>query len=64
MTIDQVYSTAITWLKRAIGLCLLAAIAITAIELIGFNVPGFKSIPLSQNTGIGMAGLGFLYSKL
>lgn len=38
--------------------------AATAIELLGFNIPGIKSLTLNQNTGIGLAGLGFLYSKL
>ena len=64
MTIDQAAAEVTKWLKRVIGLALLAIIAITAIELLGFNIPGIRGIALSQNTGIGLAGLGFLYSKL
>jgi len=64
MTIDQVASEITKWLKRIIGLALLAIIAVTAVELLGFNVPAIRGIALSQNTGIGLAGLGFLYSKL
>ena len=64
MTIDQAFAQASGWLKRIIGLALLATIAITAIEMLGFNIPAVRGVALSQNTGIGLAGLGFLYSKL
>lgn len=64
MTIDQAFAQASGWLKRIIGLALLAIIAVTAVELLGFNIPAVKGIGLNQNTGIGLAGLGFLYSKL
>lgn len=65
MTIDQVISQVKTWLKHITVLALLALIAGTAVELLPFiNIPGFRGIELTQNTGIGMAGLGFLLSKL
>ena len=64
MTIDQAFSLAAGWLKKIIGLALLAIIAITAVELLGFNIPGVRALDMNQNTGIGLAGLGFLYSKL
>lgn len=63
MNIQLTPSAAKGYLKSAIGLVLLAAIAVTAIELF-VNIPGVRSIPLTQEAGIGMAGLGFLYSKL
>lgn len=64
MTIDQAAAEITKWLKRIIGVALLAVVAVTAIELLGFNVPGIDGVPLTQNAGIGAAGLGFLYSKL
>jgi hypothetical protein len=64
MTVDALAREIVRYLKLAIGLCLLFVVAITAIELIGIDVPGFNGIKLTQATGIGMAGLGFLYGKL
>lgn len=64
MTVDQVAAQAMKWIKLVIGLVFLAVIAITGIELLGFNIPGINGIPLTQPAGIGAAGLGFLYSKL
>lgn len=42
----------------------LALVAITGIELLGFNVPGTKGFGLDQGTGIALAGIGYLYSHL
>ena len=64
MTIDQVFSQAIAWCKRLITLALLIVIAVTSIELLGIRVPQVPSLDLNQNTGIGLAGLGFLLSKI
>jgi hypothetical protein len=64
MTVDQLASEIKKWFKLVIGLALLALIAVTGIELLGFNIPGIQGIPLTQQAGIGAAGIGFLYSKL
>lgn len=64
MTIDQAFSQATTWLKRIITFALLLVIAITAVELLGVNIPNVPRLSLDQGTGIGLAGLGFLLSKL
>lgn len=64
MTIDQAFSQAMTWLKRIVALCFLLVLAVTAVEILGFNVPGIAKLSLDQGTGIALAGIGFLLSKL
>jgi len=64
MTVEQATSQIIKWAKVVIALVFLAVIAVTGIELLGFNIPGISGIPLTQAAGIGAAGIGFLYSKL
>jgi len=53
-----------TWLKRIVALCFLLVLAVTAVEILGFNVPGIAKLSLDQGTGIALAGIGFLLSKL
>jgi len=64
MTVLQVADEVKKWFKLIIGLAFLLIIAITGVEMLGFNVPGISGIPLTQTAGIGAAGIGFLYSKL
>lgn len=65
MTIDQAFSQAMTWLKRLTCFTFLAVLAVTAIELLlDIRMPASPGIKLDQGTGIALAGIGFLLSKL
>lgn len=61
--IDQVVTLIITWLKRIVSIGFLVALAVTAITLLGVRT-GFPVLTLDQGTGIALAGVGFLLSKL
>lgn len=59
--IDKQWRNAVKWACR--GLAVLAIIIVGASLLEAttfFNVPGFTGLKLTQETGIGMAGLGYL----
>jgi hypothetical protein len=62
--IDQVWAKLTGWIKKFIQLGALGVILITIAEMYGVNLINVKTLILSQEGGIGMAGLGFLYSKL
>ena len=64
MTIDTAFNEAMKWLKRLVAIAFLAVIAVTAVELLGWNIPSVKGLDLTQGVGIGAAGIGFLLSKL
>ena len=59
MTVDKLFSEAIKWAKRIAMVAFIVVLAITGVELLGFNVPGLKGIPLNQGTGIAIAGIGY-----
>jgi len=52
------------WVKTVACACILVAILATAISLVGFNLPGVRTLELTQGTGIGMAGLAYLLERL
>ena len=64
MTVDKLFNEAIKWLKRGVAVAFLLVIAVTAVELLGFSIPQVRSLGLTQDVGIGLAGVGFLLSKL
>lgn len=51
------------WFKGFIGVVLLFVVLIAGSSAL-VDIPMINGIALTQETGIGMAGLGFLYSKL
>ena len=57
------YTNVVTWLKQAVSLLLLAAVAVTALKLLGFAVPGVRTIPLTQDAGIAVAAMVFAVWK-
>jgi len=62
--VNKAWAKVIGWLKRLIQAGALGVILITVIEMYGINWFNISTLTLSQEGGIGMAGLGFLYSKL
>ena len=52
------------WMKRAIEFAALGVILCTVLAMYVIDLPLVRTLSLSQETGIGMAGLGFFYSKL
>ena len=59
MTVDKLFNEAIKWAKRIALVAFIIVIAVTGVELLGFNVPGIKSLPLTQNAGIAIAAIGY-----
>ena len=59
MTVDKLFSEVLKWAKRIAAVAFIVLIAVTGVELLGFNVPGVKSLPLTQNVGIAIAGIGY-----
>ena len=51
------------WLRAFIGVVLLFVVLVAGASSI-VDVPMINGIALNQETGIGMAGLGYLFSKL
>ena len=59
MTVDKLFSEVLKWAKRIAAVAFIVLIAVTGVELLGFNVPGIKALPLTQNVGIAIAGIGY-----
>ena len=62
--LNKLWSKVFGWVRKVISAVLLVAIGATALGLLGVPLFGLPTIPLTQETGIGMAGLGFLLSKI
>lgn len=58
------FNEAIAWAKRIIAVMILLLIGMTMLDLLGLSVRGLPSLSADQGTGIFLAGLGFLWSKL
>lgn len=63
MSADEVVSKIILWLKRVVSIGFLLVLAVTVVELFGVRT-ALPSLALDQGTGIALAGVGFLLSKL
>ena len=59
MTVDKLFSEVLKWSKRLAMVAFIVIIAVTGVELAGFNVPGIKPLPLTQNVGIAIAGIAY-----
>lgn len=63
MSADEVVSKITLWLKRVVSIGFLLVLAVTVVELFGVRT-ALPSLALDQGTGIALAGVGFLLSKL
>ena len=48
MTVDKLFSEVLKWAKRIAAVAFIVLIAVTGVELLGFNVPGVK-VPASHS---------------
>lgn len=61
---DKFVGEVIKWLRKITAIMLLLAIAMTALDLIVPGIQGLKAIPLTQDVGIGLAGIAALLWKI
>ena len=59
MTVDKLFAEVMKWAKRIAAVAFIILIAVTGVELLGFNVPGINSLPLTQNAGVAIAAIGY-----
>lgn len=59
--VDIKWRNALKWACRGIAVLVLVIIGGSLLEATSiFNIPGFVGLKLTQEAGIGMAGLGYL----
>lgn len=63
MSVDDVVSKIILWLKRVVSIGLLLVLASTVVSMFGFRTP-LPNLSLDQGTGIALAGIAFLLWKI
>ena len=61
---NKVWAQITGWAKKFIQLSVLVLILVTIAEFYGINWFNIRTLALTQEACIGMAGMGFLYSKL
>lgn len=64
MNIDSLLKQITDICKVIISFTFIVLLAITGIEALGWNIPSISGIPMNQGSGIFLAGLGFLLSKI
>lgn len=63
-SLDAIYQPIKVWTMRAVALSFLVLLLSIALNALGFDLPLVRSLELTQNVGIGLAGAGFLLKQL